>query len=111
MARGDNRHAVWFQSPGPAVPDGDGGYTQTWIDLVPATWRVRITPATTRDLERTGAGTVTSSASHIVRGDFHPGVTTKSRMVFDGRQLSVTGVQNVEEQSVYMELIVVEIVP
>ena len=29
MARGDRRHVVTFQNPGPAVADGDGGYTQT----------------------------------------------------------------------------------
>jgi hypothetical protein len=34
MARGDYRHTVTFQNPGPAVPDGDGGYTQSWVDLV-----------------------------------------------------------------------------
>ena len=40
------RHRVLFQNPGPAVPDGDGGYTQSWIDLVPPTWQVSIEPAT-----------------------------------------------------------------
>ena len=40
MARGEYRHSVLFQNPGPPVPDGDGGFTQSWIDLVPPTWRV-----------------------------------------------------------------------
>lgn len=108
MARGDYRHTVLFQNPGPAVPDGDGGYTQSWVDLVPPTWRVSIEPATARDLERVTVGTVTSAASHIVRGDFHPGVTTATRLVFNGRQLSITGVQNIEERGVTMELVAVE---
>lgn len=111
MALGDYRHGVTFQNPGPPVPDGDGGYTQTWTDLVPATWRVSITPATQRDLERVTAGTVISQASHIVRGLFHAGVTTKTRMLFDGRQLSIVAVQNVQERSIYMELVAVEVVP
>jgi head-tail adaptor len=121
MARGDYRHTVTFQNPGPAVPDGDGGYTQSWVDLVPAdprldglgdgAWRVSITPATARDLERVAAGSVISSASHLVRGDFHPDVTTKTRIVFDGRQFSITGKQNPDERNVTMELLAVEVVP
>jgi len=111
MARGDYRHTVTFQNPGPAVPDGDGGYTQSWVDLVPASWRVSITPATARDLERVAAGSVISSASHLVRGDFHPDVTTKTRIVFDGRQFSITGKQNPDERNVTMELLAVEVVP
>jgi len=111
MARGEYRHGVLFQNPGPPVPDGDGGYTQTWIDLVPPTWLVSIAPATARDLERVAAGSVISSASHIVRADFHPDVTTKTRMVFDGRQLSIVGKQNLEERNVTMELVAVEVVP
>jgi head-tail adaptor len=111
MARGERRHRVLFQNPGPAVPDGDGGYTQSWVDLVPPTWDVSIEPATARDLERVATGTVTSSASHIVRGDFHPDVTTKTRMVFDGRQLSIVGKQNLDERGVTMALVAVEVVP
>ena len=56
MAIGDFRHTVFFQKPGPAVPDGDGGYTQSWIDLVPPAWRVSIEPATSADLERVTVG-------------------------------------------------------
>lgn len=108
MAIGDYRHTVLFQKPGPAAPDGDGGFTQSWIDLVPPTWRVSIEPATAADLERVTTGTVLSSASHIVRGAFHPGVTTLTRMVFSGRTMSITGVQNIDERSVQMELVAVE---
>jgi head-tail adaptor len=110
MARGDYRHSVLFQNPGPPVPDGDGGFTQSWIDLVPPSWRVSIEPATARDLEFVTAGTVLSAATHIVRGDFHPGVTTATRMVFDGRQMSITGKQNLEERGITMELVAVETV-
>lgn len=108
MPIGDYRHAVTFQNPGPAVADGDGSYTETWTDLTPAPWRVSIDQASARDLERAGVGTVTSGASYVVRGFRHPGVTTKSRMRFDGRTLAITGVYNVQERGVYMELIAVE---
>jgi head-tail adaptor len=111
MARGEYRHTVLLQNPGPPVPDGDGGYTQSWTDLVPPTWRVSIEPATARDLERVAAGSVISSASHIVRGDFHPDVTTETRIVFNGRLLSITGKQSPEERNVTMELVAVEVVP
>ena len=52
-----------------------------------------------------------SSASHIVRGDFHPDVTTLTRIVFDGRVLAITGKQNLDERDVTMELVAVEVVP
>jgi head-tail adaptor len=110
MARGERRHVVTLQNPGPAAPDGDGGYTQTWADLDPATWHVSIEPATTQDLERAAAGTVISAASHLVRGDFHPGVTTQTRMVFDGQVFAITGVVNVEMRSVEMLCGAVEVV-
>ena len=105
---GDYRHLVTFQDPGPAVPDGAGGYTQTWDDLTPATWKVQITPAGAADLERVTAGTVLTQATHIVRGRYHPGVSTRSRMLFSGRTFMIAGTRNVEERSILMELVAVE---
>lgn len=109
-AVGTHRHLVLFQNPGAPVPDGDGGYTQSWTDASPATWHVSIDPATTRDLERVAAGTVLSTASHIVRGRYHPGVTLATRMVFGGRTFSITGKANLEERGIDMELVAVEVV-
>lgn len=106
MARGDYRHVVTFQNPGAAVPDGDGSFTQTWTDL--ATWPVSVEQASARDLERVAAGTVLSAAAYLVRGDFHPDVTTLTRMQFNGRTLAITGKHNVQERDVAMELIAVE---
>ena len=110
MSIGEHRHTVLFQNPGTPVADGDGGYTQVWSDLSPATWKVSIEPATARDLERIAAGTVISTATHIVTGRFHPGVTTETRMVFNGRLFSITGVANLEERGIAMELVAVEVV-
>jgi len=110
MARGDYRHLVTFQNPAPPVSDGDGSYTQNWDDLDPPTWYVSLTPATAASLERTALGTVTSMASHIVRGDVHPGVTTQTRMLFDGRTFSITGKVNSVERAGEMELGAVEVV-
>jgi head-tail adaptor len=111
MALGDYVHRVTFQNPGTPAPDGDGGYTETWTDLVPAEWKVSIVPATTQDLERSAAGTVISSASHLVAGYFHPGVTTKTRMLFGAHVFAITGVVNVDMRSVDMLCGAVLVVP
>lgn len=107
---GEYRHMVTFQSPGAPVSDGDGGWTQTWTDLDPATWHVSIEPATARDLERVAAGTVLSTASHIVKGRYHSGVTLQTRMLFQDRAFSITGKANMQERSITMELTAVEVV-
>jgi head-tail adaptor len=110
MSIGEYRHLVTFQNPGASVPDGDGGWTTTFADLTPAQWYVSIEPATARDLERVAAGTVLSTATHIVRGRYHPGVTLATRMLFDDRTFSITGKANVEERGITMELTAVEVV-
>jgi head-tail adaptor len=110
MSINEYRHRVLFQTPGAPVSDGDGGWTNTWADLAPGAWMVSIEPATARDLERVAAGTVLSTASHIVKGRFHPGVTLQTRMIFGGRTFSITGKANVEERSITMELVAVEVV-
>jgi head-tail adaptor len=104
-------HRMFFQNPGPAVPDGHGGSTQTWFDLVPPALFVEIKPATAAELERVAAGTVISTQMSIVKGPFHPQVTTQSRGLFNGRIFNVKGDQNIEERNGEMVLVCVEIVP
>lgn len=107
MNIGALRHRVSVMMPnGPAVPDGDGGYTQPEVTLasrVPAS----VLPATARSLERVTANTVTANASHTVTLRFVPGVTTAARLIFhDGsvdRPMSVTGVHDTQER--HQELI------
>jgi SPP1 family predicted phage head-tail adaptor len=108
---GQRRHLVTFQNPGPAVPDGDGGFAQTWTDLVPASGWVAIVPATAKDLERVTADTVLAAASHILTGPYHPQVTTQTRVTFGTRTFSVTGVSNREERNIEMVLVCTEVVP
>jgi head-tail adaptor len=110
MARGAYPHLVTVQNPGAPVPDGDGGYTQTWTDGTPATWHVSIVPATQADLERLAAGTVISSASHVVRGDFRPDVTTLTRLTLGAQVFAITGTVNVDLRSVDMLCGAVEVV-
>jgi hypothetical protein len=96
MARGDWRHVVTFQNPGP------GG---TWIDLDPAAWCVSLSQTTGDDIGvfiEPEAGTPISSASYLVRGDFHPGITTKTRMVFGSQTFAITSVENVDMRGIEM---------
>lgn len=107
---GDRPHRVTLQNPGPAVPDGDGGFTQSWTDLVPPALSMEIKPATAVDLEHVAAGTVLSKNTYIVKGPYHPQVTTQTRILFNGRSFSVTGVADPEERHVELILVCVEVV-
>jgi SPP1 family predicted phage head-tail adaptor len=107
---GLRRILVVLQNPGTSVPDGDGGFTQTWSDLSPRTMWASIAPATARDLERVAAGTVLSSATHIVTMPYHAQVTTKTRITFNGRTLNVTGVSNPDERNRELILACTELV-
>lgn len=107
---GARPHRVTLQSPGPDIPDGDGGSTHTWIDLVPPGWSCEIKPATAVDLERVAAGTVLSTNTYIVKGPYHPQLKTASRLLFNGRIFNCTGVSNPEERNVETIAVCVEIV-
>lgn len=109
-AVGDRPHRVTLQNPGPAVPDGRGGSIPNWVDLNPPALNVKIAPATAADLERVAAGTVLAKATHIVTGPYHPQVTTQTRVLYNGRQFSVTGVSDPEERHVELVLVCVEVV-
>jgi head-tail adaptor len=102
---GQMRQLATFETPGDPVPDGEGGYTQTWTPLDPPTWYVRVRPATVRDAEKVTAGTVITHVSHIVNGRWHPGVTTRARMTCKGHVYQVTSVVNIEERDREMELV------
>jgi hypothetical protein len=79
------RQVVTLSNPGVPVPDGDGGYTQPYAPLDPPTWRAAIEAASVRASERHFAATVTAHASYILSGRFHPGIDTKTRMVWTDR--------------------------
>jgi len=107
MAIGDQRHIGTFQDPA-MVPDGEGGFVEGWADLDPADWPVSITPATARDMERVASGTVITSATHIIVGRWRGDVSTKTRMLFEGRIFHITGIINVEERDITMQLLAEE---
>src|SRR5262245_17884753 len=106
---GTYRHKVTVQNPAGTVPDGDGGFIEGWADAVPPKLDVSITPATQRDLERTTAGTALATATHLVRGRWHPQINTTSRLLFKGRTFLVIFVGNPDERDWEMVLVVAEV--
>jgi len=109
-AIGTHRHLVTCQGPGTPVADGDGGYTTGWSNLVPPTWRCSIEPATERDLERVAAGTVISTASHVLKGLYHPQLAVSSRLIFGTRVFQVTGVSDPEERHLRSHVLGIELI-
>lgn len=108
--RGQKRHLVQLENPGVPVHDGDGGYTNVATALEPPEMYAEIKPATVRDMERVFAGTVQSTASHMVTMDYHPQVTTKTRLLFGTRTFAITSVQNPEEKNEDLVLACEEVV-
>lgn len=108
------RYRAHVEGPGASTPDPDGGFIETFGPLVPPTWDCYIKPASTRDLESIGAGTVLSQATHIVKGRYHRGITTKSRVLveIDGvvRTLNVVFVGNRDMRNLETELVCAEVV-
>lgn len=110
--RGAQRHLVSLSGPGgDPVPDGDGGWITTPAPLDPPTLFLSIHRASLRDLERVTAGTAIASASHILEGDWHPGVTRQTVVTFEGRTFYVNDIVNVDERDVSMVLLCQEVVP
>ena len=103
MPIGATRHVVTFQV-GSTRPDGDGGTVETWIDLDPPSWDVAIRPAPIHDLEREMAGTIVAGTTHIVSGRYRGDVTVECRMLFQGREFRITGVKNIDERGIAMEI-------
>jgi len=101
---------VNLQNPGPNVPDGDGGYTQTWVDLSPPNAWVHIETAL-REGEREAASAVITTVRRTVRMPFHPQVTSQTRILYLGRILHVDKVENVEERNVELVLTCEEVTP
>jgi SPP1 family predicted phage head-tail adaptor len=104
------RHSIVLENPAAAVADGDGGYTQAFTDLTPSPVQASIVPASARDLERVAAGTVLSTATHVVTMRYHSGVTTKTRITFGTRTFNVVGVMNPEERNLWTVAVAVEVV-
>lgn len=92
-------HRIFLQRPGPIIDTPDGGWEQTWIDLAPPRMFSKIESASAVDLERVFAdSTIISTASHVLKLPYHAQLTTKVRIIFDGRTFAVTGVSTTDER-------------
>ena len=105
----DFRHRVALENPADPQPDGEGGYTEAWHALDPPTWDCAIQAASMRDIERMVAGPVQATSTHLVRGRYHPGITTETRLLFRGRVLQVQSVADVDERQVALILVCAEV--
>lgn len=91
--------------------DADGGYTTAYGPAWPHEWDCWMAPATPRDLERFAGGTTIAQATHILRGRFHPAITTATRLQFGSRVLNVVAVVDHEARHIDIELLCAEIAP
>lgn len=110
MVIGNFRHRVRLESPGDPVPDGKGGYIETWAPLDPAEWFCSIQAAAPQVIERLTAGPIQATATHLVRGRYHPGMTTETRILFEGRTLQVQSVTDIEERHIELVIICAEVI-
>ena len=101
-------HRIWLQRHGPPMPDGDGGYTQTWIDLVPPNPWAAIQDATEENREQLVAGGVQTRATHVITLPFQPNVTEQARVLFNARTFYIAGVQITDERDQELVLAVEE---
>jgi SPP1 family predicted phage head-tail adaptor len=105
-------HWITLQNPAPLVPDGDGGFTGGGLaDCDPPGMRAAIDPASRRDDEFVASGTVVPIATHVVTIPYHPQVTTKTVVTFNGRTFNVTGITNLLEQNRELRLFCAEVIP
>lgn len=107
---GQYRHCVTLSGPDAAVPDGEGGFTQGEVPLDPAVWWCSIRAATALDMQRIVAGAPQTTATHLVRGHYHPGITVDTTITrADGRIYQVQSVQNDDERDIALTLVCAEI--
>jgi len=111
---GENRNLVTVENPGPQVPDGEGGYTQSYVKDKP--WRAAIQKATVRLSESRFSSTVLAHATHILIGRYHKGISTHSRLTWTdfGKRVHVANVLDVNDldgAGVESDVLVSEIAP
>lgn len=82
---GAYRQTATLSEASTPVPNGDGGYSTSYVALDPATWRCAIERASVSNAERNFADTVIAQATHILRGRFHPEITTRTRIQWSDR--------------------------
>lgn len=115
LVLGDLRQVARLFGPDVAVPDGDGGFTTTAARLNPPEWRCSIENASVRASERRFAATVSSIATHIMSGRYHPGITRQTSVEWTDRSGSehagnVLDVIDTDGEGVESVILVAEVV-
>jgi head-tail adaptor len=108
---GRRRHRALLQNPGVPMPDADGGYTQTWYDLNPATLNVEIQTREALPNERQLSDTIVAAATHVVTGPYHQQLRVTSRLIVNGRVFSVVGLSDPDERQIEQVILCVETMP
>jgi head-tail adaptor len=103
-------HLVELARPGVTPDDPEGGFERTWIALNPATWYCSITAATARDLERIAGGAYSATATHLIRGRYHPQLAPDCRITFQSRVFDVASAQVDDQAQATMTLVAIELI-
>jgi SPP1 family predicted phage head-tail adaptor len=86
------------------TPDGAGGSTQTWIPI--ATVWADVKPVSGN--ERYQSMRVEADVSHTILTRYRSDILPSDRAIFDGRQMQIKSVINIEERNRYLEIKAVE---
>jgi head-tail adaptor len=73
---------VTLENPGAPVPDGAGGFTESWTPLDPPAAWVALEALGGADMERLTADTISASGTHQVTLPYHPQVTVQTRLTY-----------------------------
>lgn len=106
------RILVTLENPGDPVPDGDGGFTQTWTGCTPSKAWASIVGAKRGSRERVAHLTVVGQAVWDVTMRFHAEVTNQTRLRWTDRAgneqiANVRDIDDVEYAGVQLNLIAV----
>jgi hypothetical protein len=107
---GDFVHLVSLAKAGPTPDDPEGGYDRTWIALDPPTWYCSISAASARDLEQISGGLYAATATHLIRGRYHPQLAPDCRITFRDRVFEVASVQNQDQQQDLLLVVATELI-
>jgi head-tail adaptor len=101
---GSRDHRIVLKNPSPPIPDGVGGFWYDWIPLNPPEVDAEIRVAAAHGLERDQSQTTLASTAILVTMDYHPEVTTHTRIWWERGEFNVTGVRDVDLRGVTHEL-------
>jgi hypothetical protein len=106
---GDYVHLVALERAAATPDDPEGGYDPAFAPLVPPTWYCAIDAATTRDLERISGGMITTHATHLIRGAYHPQLAANCRIRFRDRIFDVVSVHDRDQLQTDLDVIAREV--